>query len=244
MRPFLATALLLAACAAPAKPPPEPPAPVDLERCGEWDGVYDYLDVEPGPARQGSTIRIYPRQWRGPALHVVPLDCTSNWTVSDPALAGLSDDRATVRIADTATPGATVTVSYRIKGKPIGASFIIVARDAFVLTGRRGQSALEGCDGLLAVGELEFTAEGRFSVTWRPFETYKDYWGTYRLDPATGALSMTVEGGNDHPPSLDLEGKARFAADGKLVLEDMFLGQPSWSRTPPPAAGACRYRFG
>ncbi len=29
------------------------------------------------------------------------------------------------------------------------------------------------------VRELLFWADGTFSVTWKPFETYRDYWGTY-----------------------------------------------------------------
>lgn len=236
--PFVASACLQ------SRPKPIPPEPVDLEHCGQFDGVFDYLEVQPGPARQGATLRIAARQWRGPANHLTPLDCTSEWTVSDPALATLSEDRSTVRIAPDATPGANFIVSYRIKGQSVGARFLVVGKDELVLTGRRGQGAVEGCDGLTPIGELEFNAEGGFSVTYHPFETYKDYWGSYRLDPATGALSMSVTGGNHVPEGLDLEGKAHFDASGKLVLEDMFLGQPGWGGGRPPGTGGCRYTFG
>ncbi len=242
---FAAAALLLASSCSTSRPEPIPPAPVDPEHCGAYDGVYDYLEVDPSPARQGATLKIAARQRRGPADVATPGDCTSGWSVSDPTLATLSADHESVRIAPDATPGSTVIVSYRIKGQSVGAKLLIVARDAIVLTGRRGQSAVEGCDRLIPIGELEFTADGHFSVTYHPFETYRDYWGTYRLDPATGALSMSVEGGNDRPGGLDLEGTARFAADGKLVLEDMYLGQPS-SGGPPAGTdtGKCRYTFG
>lgn len=38
--------------------------------------------------------------------------------------------------------------------------------------------------------------DGSFSVTGRPFETYKDYWGKYTYDAKTGVLKFTVERGN------------------------------------------------
>ncbi len=225
--------------------PPEPiPVPVDPSICGTMEGVHDYLEVDPRPARQGSTLRIAAKQWRGPALHDVPPHCTTDWSVSDPSLARLSDDRTAVHIAADAAPGAVLTIGYRVNGKDVRAAMTIVGKDAMVLTGRRGQAAAEGCDGLAPIGELIFTTGGGFSVTFNPFETYKDYWGSYRLDPATGALSMTVTGDNYRPSGLDLEGKARFTEDGKLVLEDMFLGQPGWGGGRPPASGTCRYIFG
>jgi hypothetical protein len=53
---------------------------------------------------------------------------------------------------------------------------------------------------------------------------------------------MSIDGGNHRPSPLDLEGKARMD-DGKLVLEDIFLGQPGWGGGPPPPPGGCRYIF-
>jgi hypothetical protein len=241
MKYFALLPLLLSACSL-SRPEPIPPAPVDPEHCGTFEGVFDYLEVDPRPARQGATLRIAAMQRRGYGWHDVPLDCTSGWAVSDPSLATLGEDRKSVRIAPDAPPGATVTISYRIKSETVTASFVVVARDAFVITGRRGQRSAEGCDGYVSIGELEFTAGGGFSVTFQPFESYKDYWGGYLLHQETGALTLTVTGGNLRLPGLDLEGKARIADDGALVLEDMYLGQPDGR--PPPEGGTCRYTFG
>jgi hypothetical protein len=77
------------------------------------------------------------------------------------------------------------------------------------------------------VEELEFEAGGLFLVTFVPFETYHDYWGPYRFDPASGALMMHAETGNAIPANLDLEGRASFAPNGELVIEGMFFGRHS-----------------
>jgi hypothetical protein len=247
IRTLLTTALLLpAACAAAPPPPPPPPSPLDLERCGDREGTFDFLEIEPGPARQGRTLRIAASQWRGAGSYVLPPDCTKDWTLSDPSLASFSEDHTSLHIAEGATPGAILKISYRagFGARLVSVSMPIVAKDAFVLTGRHSQKAAEGCPRLEPIGELEFTADGRFSVTWHPFETYRDYWGTYRFDAGTGALSMKVDGGNRIPGGLDLEGKARMGPDGGLVLEDMYLGDSNSGGDPPPGARSCRYTFG
>ena len=45
------------------------------------------------------------------------------------------------------------------------------------------------------IGELEFRADGTFSVTRLPFEMYKDYWGTYAYDLKGGGLKLVAAGG-------------------------------------------------
>jgi hypothetical protein len=87
------------------------------------------------------------------------------------------------------------------------------------------------------VRDLVLRRDGRFTVTFVPFETYHDYWGRYTYDPATGALRLRVEGGNKVPAGLDLDGTARIA-NGRLTLARMWLGQPSASRPR-----VCAYAF-
>ena len=59
----------------------------------------------------------------------------------------------------------------------------------------------EACNGH-AIGEVIFRPDGTFAVTWAPFETYVDYWGTYRFDPGTGELALTPDGGNFVPADV------------------------------------------
>jgi len=89
------------------------------------------------------------------------------------------------------------------------------------------------------IGELRFKADGTFSVTWAPFEIYRDYWGAYAVDPATGGIILTVEGGNHAPEDLDGEGTMRFDESGRLVLDGVWLGTPHGGSATP----GCGHRF-
>jgi hypothetical protein len=73
------------------------------------------------------------------------------------------------------------------------------------------------------IRELEFYADGTFSVTWAPFETYIDYWGTYSYDRKKGKIKFTVEGGNHIPSGIDGEGILKLK-DGDLILKEVWLG--------------------
>lgn len=88
------------------------------------------------------------------------------------------------------------------------------------------------------IPELIFYDTGEFTVTWTPFEVYIDYWGTFTHDEGTGALSLTVTGGNYVPDDVDGEGTATVAA-GQLTLEDIWLGTAQEPVTPP----ACGHVF-
>lgn len=79
------------------------------------------------------------------------------------------------------------------------------------------------------VRELKFGDDGKFGVTWRPFESYVDYWGTYTFDAATGAVAMSVTGGNNVPADARLTGMARANADGTIGFKGIFFGTPGGS---------------
>jgi hypothetical protein len=220
----------LSAGAAPA--PPRLPDP----DCFPPGSHYAFVGTDTTVYRQGGVVRVTPMTDRAPAGTVeLPLKCTSGWTVTGPA--SLSADRTSVTIAPDAPPGAIVVVRFQHMGKPISTQFRIIAKDEIVLTGRYTERSLEGCFAQEPVRELEFRPENRFSVTFMPFETYQDYWGSYSFDPATRQLRLKVEGGNFIPPHLDLEGEAEFA-EGRLRLKGLFLG----SREGSPQSG-CTYDF-
>lgn len=215
----------------------EPPAPVLLDPAC-LPGHFTFLAADTPVHRQGAAIRVTPTVDVAPGgTRALPLRCTKDWSVTGPAR--LSADRTLLTIAPDAAPGAEIVVRFVYRDEPVLARFRVVGRDALVLTGRRGQQRIEGCDHAERVGELEFSAGDRFSVTFAAFETYRDYWGTYAFDPATGALRLTVAGGNFVPAGLDLEGRAELTG-GRLTLRGFHLGNRHG--TPPPANG-CTYFF-
>jgi hypothetical protein len=232
---LLTSSLALAGCLGSQSAAVAPPPPPD-EQCLAPGSHFAFLATDTKVYRQGAVVRLTPTVDRSPAgTAELPVRCTSDWTVSGPAT--LSADRTSLTIAPDAPAGATVTVGFRHLDKPVEARFRVVAKDEIVLTGHWSQKSLEGCSASQPVRELEFQPENRFAVTFLPFETYRDYWGTYSFDPDSGRLRLVVEGGNFVPPNLDLEGAAELAG-GRLRLRDMFLG----SRDGPPQSG-CTYLF-
>lgn len=216
---------------------PEPPPPPPDLACLMPGSHFAFLETDTQTYRQGATVRVTPTANMAPfGTKPIPLRCTGDWSVAGPAR--LSEDRSRVTIDPDAAPGSTVSVSFRHDGAKVEARFRVVGRDEIVLTGRRSQQSVEGCNAPDRIGELQFYPQNRFAVTFTPFETYQDYWGSFEFDPATGRLSLKVEGGNFVPTGLDLEGRAELSS-GRLVLTDMFLG----SRQGYPAQGSCTYRF-
>ncbi|HLL31091.1 MAG TPA: hypothetical protein VK403_08855 [Allosphingosinicella sp.] len=214
---------------------PTPPTLPDTE-CEPMGWHFAFVGTDTTIYRQGAAVRVRPMVDRSPSGTVeIPLRCTSGWKVTGPAT--LSPDRTTVTIAPDAPPGAIVGVGFRHSDKPVELRFRVVAKDEVVLTGSWSQRSLEGCWAPEPVRELEFRPENRFSVTFMPFETYQDYWGSYTFDPATRQLRLKVEGGNFVPAHLDLEGEAELV-DGRLRLTGLFLG----SRDGAPQSG-CTYVF-
>ena len=75
-----------------------------------------------------------------------------------------------------------------------------------------------------AIQELVFSANRTFSVTAHPFETYKDYWGHYSYNLRKRTISFVMDGGNNKPADVDLDGVFRFNKAGDLVLESISFG--------------------
>lgn len=86
------------------------------------------------------------------------------------------------------------------------------------------------CGVTLDVKELEFRADGWFSVTWRPFETYRDYVGSWSFNERTRELELTIEGGNNRPSDFIGQGRIRLS-ENLLDLGDISLGS-AYGRAP------------
>lgn len=221
-------------------------APQDAGADPACEGSAHVFRAEQKPARQGATIRLYAAVYRRDAPSEEDPRCMTDWRVSDPQVATLSADHKSVTIAADAPPGTKVSIGYTVRGERKEVELTVLARDAVSLVGNRGQIGIEGCSGD-SIGELVFDADGGFSVTFHPFESYHDYWGTYAFDAATGALTLEVTRGNSMPAFRTASGTARFDAEGRLHIEGLSFGnvQPVPDADGHPHWPAkCHYIFG
>ena len=88
----------------------------------------------------------------------------------------------------------------------------------------------------IGIGEVLFHANGSFGVTWLPFEVYQDYWGSYSFDLDSGTVELTIDTGNYIPDDVDLQGTFAIDSEGRLVLQNLWLGS-SYGATSTPACG-------
>lgn len=70
----------------------------------------------------------------------------------------------------------------------------------------------EATDNKPRIGELHLHSKG-ISVTYEPFETYKDYWGIYVLSANHEKVSLDVDGGNRLPTFDKASGEFSLSGD-------------------------------
>jgi hypothetical protein len=175
------------------------------------------------------------------SLERAPRHCVTNIAFSPEGIVALEADGVSARVMDDAPSAALVTITGRIGDQSLEAQIRVVRPEDAPLTGSWRQAIATCSEGVVPepIEELVFNATGGFSVTWTPFELYKDYWGTYRFDPAYQSFSAEVEDGNQRPANLDLAGTASLVGD-ELILEDVWFGDPTRIAA---GGGRCTYRF-
>ena len=176
----------------------------------------------------------------------VPVAASATWSITPADGAHIDPATGILGIDPAAPSGSVFAVRADVeRGRHVVETQVnIFTPDANPLIGSWREEAQLACDNgtevvpARAIRELIFFADGTFAVTWVPFESYKDYWGTFTFDLAQGTLELTVTGGNTIPP--DVDGEGRFALDATgLVLLELWLGTPSMESGPPN----CGHRF-
>lgn len=166
------------------------------------------------------------------------VDACVEWSIAP--VDGVTIDDTGLLTIDAAVPAGTVisvTADVEAGRRILMADFEVYVPVAYDIIGFWTEVQQLPCDGGAAfvpdpiIGELVFQDTGEFSVTWTPFEVYYDYWGTYTYDEGTGALVLTVDGGNYIPDDIDGEGTATVTG-GQLTLQDMWLGVAQTPVTP------------
>lgn len=196
--------------------------------------------VNPAVARQGARMNLIVQEPVGAYAprEIFPALITG-WTASPAGFVTIAEDGASLTIAETAKPGVDVTLAMKYCDKPVSRTIRIVGETEPVITGRWGQESI-ACTGETPrepIRELIVKDTGDFSITYAPFESYTDFWGTAAADFAAGTLSFDVEDGNRLPTGAKLSGKMSLTSDDKLILDGFFPSQPQTT------GGSCRYVF-
>lgn len=177
----------------------------------------------------------------------VPVDVNATWSLV-PAGADHIDPTSGVLSIDAGTPsGSELTARAEVDGGQaiVETEVTVYTPEANPLIGFWREEAQRPCDNgpeivpAQAIEELIFYANGNFSVTWVPFESYQDYWGTYVLDRTRGTLELVIAGGNSIPSDANPEGRFALDATGQLILTELWLGNP----ISPGGETHCGHRF-
>lgn len=238
-------AVLTTGCVSPLLAPLTPPWAGLAAPCQPFFGDDVSIAVGAEIVRAGDTAPISGSVRRSyhPGYEMLPAVCLSDWRVSPEGAATVAPDGTRVTFARHVPAGTTVTIEARTPGAPARTSVVIVGPNEARLVGRYSEVEVT-CDGpspRQPVRELRFTRDGRFAVTWTPFERYEDYWGDYVHDAATGSMTLTVAGGNRTPDlGARLSGSADLRPDDhRLILDGFYLGDGLSSG----AGQSCRYVF-
>jgi len=92
-----------------------------------------------------------------------------------------------------------------------------------------------------SIGELLFTADGQYTVTWTMMEDYMDLFGKYEFVTATGAIGFNFEWDRIKTAGFSGTGSFHFEEGGNLVLEGICSGGPDSKLGT--GDGVCLHRF-
>ena len=151
-----------------------------------------------------------------------PVHAEVSWTV-EPQEGATIDAANGVFTVDPATAhGSVFTVIADIENgahKPSAEIAVFTRKmDPFIGTWREDETG--------NIGELLFTTDGEYTVTWRMLEFYIDLSGTYEFDTATGAIEFNGEWESIPTAGFSGTGSYRLEPDGSMILEGICSGGP------------------
>lgn len=222
-------------------------APAMAQRgCATPTGAQLAISAEPIQVAPGDTARLVAVWYAGGYMPPLPIParCRATWSVR-PAAAARIDARGKLSVPPSARPGSQFTVVARLGGDTARQTVHVVDGRSNPLAATWSQEDSAQCTGGAGsprpepIRELIFRRDSAFSLTAVPFESYRDYWGRYSYDAATGALHLRIENSNSqHASETKLDGTARVEGS-RLTMEGFWLGDPRQER----AGRTCTYVF-
>lgn len=176
----------------------------------------------------GETVEFQPYFSTHPGhMERLPAECIGDMkAMPDEAVRFTRDEtgRVAAQVTEAAKPGSQIIIDTNYGGHT-GITGIVKVYDAASnpLVGTWIQDDDGNCPGNSRILELKFEGDGNFSVTWRPFEAYKDYWGEFDYELETGMLLLRPESGNYIPEDVS-SGMIRLTGDEFSLLEGMSFG--------------------
>ena len=221
--------------------------PLDAETLNQLSLGWSNVQLHPGDTYQFSLSIL---STFAPAIQVPA--CVT-WNVAREGQGASINSTGLLKI-DPATPaGAKFVVTADIEqGRTQRQIPVFVYTDAAQpLVGFWKQQSKSDCEPGRAnppddvINEMEFRADGSFSVTWTPFEVYRDYWGNYKFDPVAGSLSLQIERGNYVPDDFRGTGRYNIKDKGTLELIGIYLGHKQNYKLPDATkiSHKCHYIF-
>ena len=173
-------------------------------------------------------------------VYQIPVAVTARYYV-DPTEKGVSVDPAdgTVKVTSDTWPGTKVRLYAVLEGgrRIISQDIYIFTPESNPFVGVWRQTAERLCIGNIGftfdvpparqISEIVFRADGTYSVTWTPFEVYRDYWGPYTYDQQRKRLILGITWGSFIPDNFLAQGEFEFSATTptELVLKGIWFGK-------------------
>ena len=204
------------------------------------------IPMQPGDTTKG-VLGVFDFEVCGTGVRCfVPVAAAATWSITPAAGARIDPSSGILSIESDTPSGSVFTVRAAVEGERhvVETQVNVFTPAANPLIGFWREEVQLACESGTeiapeeAIEELIFFADGTFAVTWVPFESYQDYWGTYTFDLEQGTLELTVTGGNTIPPDVDGDGFFALDATG-LVLSELWLGTSSRGTGP----AHCGHRF-
>ncbi|MAP96083.1 MAG: hypothetical protein CMK07_14145 [Ponticaulis sp.] len=222
----LAGVLVLAACESTAGAGAEVDvsvAPLSGGACPYNENGAHLFWIEPPSREVGGTVGLTPYFSTHPGhFEDLPSGCIGDMSAMPEEAVSFSrqeDGMVYATLTQAAEPGSKIILTTSYGGvETISATINVYDGAANPLVGYWAQENDGSCSEDSIIRELIFQGDGTFSVTWTPFESYKDYWGEYEYETETGLLILTPDGGNNVPEDVS-SGTIRLE-DGQFTLLD------------------------